>query len=293
MAFGFGLWQNIEDAYLYLMNHYEVGDRVFLFGFSRGAYTVRSVAGLLRLIGLLRRGNDNLVRHVVEMFKRTDSKTFGIAPKFKAVFSRECKPYFVGIWDTVSSVGWIYDPVKLPYTRSNPDIQVGRHAISIDERRCFFRQNLWGPPEAGQDLKQVWFAGVHSDVGGGYPEKESGLSKISLEWVVREAMNAGLVVDDAKLDKILGRTDDRYARADASGLMHKSLRGFWKVLEFWPKRYVNMRKDPPVTEWKIPRSEARWIAEGSLIHETVFGRKRALGGGYEPSNLPKQYVTES
>lgn len=110
---------------------------------------------------------------------------------------RECKPWFVGVFDTVSSVGWIENPVRLPYTADNPDIEYGRHAIAIDERRAFFRTNLWrrrgNPPASGpRDLKQVWFPGVHSDVGGGYPESESGFSKIALKWMVDEAVAAGL-----------------------------------------------------------------------------------------------------
>jgi uncharacterized protein (DUF2235 family) len=111
----------------------------------------------------------------------------------------------VGVWDTVSSVGWAWDPLHIPYTAKNPDLRIGRHAVSIDERRCFFRQNLWSAALPGQDIKQVWFAGVHSDVGGGYAEAESGLAKISLEWMLCEAGTAGLILDRAKAAVVLGR----------------------------------------------------------------------------------------
>ena len=89
--------------------------------------------------------------------------------------------------------------MRLPYTADNPDIEIGRHAIAIDERRAFFRTNLWrlnnSPPVSGpKDLKQVWFVGAHSDVGGGYPEAESGLAKIALAWMIKEAEMAGLQV---------------------------------------------------------------------------------------------------
>ena len=108
----------------------------------------------------------------------------------------DCKPWFVGVWDTVSSVGWLENPLKLPYVTNNPDIQIGRHAIAIDERRAFFRNHLWrkaDPPKAAGpvDLKQVWFPGCHSDVGGGHPEAESGLAKLTLEWMIAEAKPAG------------------------------------------------------------------------------------------------------
>jgi uncharacterized protein (DUF2235 family) len=112
------------------------------------------------------------------------SRYFNLAADFKSTFAtRVCKPWFVGVWDTVSSIGWYENPLQLPFTGDNPDIEIGRHAIAIDERRAFFRTNLWipknPPPVHPGDLKQVWFPGVHGDVGGGYPEPESGLSKIA------------------------------------------------------------------------------------------------------------------
>jgi uncharacterized protein (DUF2235 family) len=127
-------------------------------------------------------------------------QAFSLADDFKATFSStECKPWFVGLWDTVSSVGWLDNQLKLPFTGQNPDIQIGRHAIAIDEHRAFFRTNLWmpKPPPADtgpKDLKQVWFPGVHSDIGGGYAEAESGLSKGPLVWMLKEATVAGLLV---------------------------------------------------------------------------------------------------
>src|SRR5207249_3609227 len=121
--------------------------------------------------------------------------------EFKRTMTRvECKPWFVGVWDTVSSVGWIENPLHLPYVSNNVDIEVGRHAIAIDERRAFFRTQLWIPDLTKawgpKDLKQVWFAGVHCDVGGGYPEAESGLSKIPLKWMLNEGKAYGLLVDN-------------------------------------------------------------------------------------------------
>jgi len=153
---------NVGDAYRYLINVYEEGDNVFLFGFSRGAYTVRALGGVLYMYGLLRPGNDGLIPYIIAMLAKKTRKaagmthTFQVADEFKATFCRPCPPHFVGVWDTVSSVGWIWDPLKLPYTGQNPDMATGRHALSIDERRCYFRNNLWGPQLPGQDIKQVW-----------------------------------------------------------------------------------------------------------------------------------------
>src|SRR4029077_5218668 len=120
-------------------------------------------------------------------------------------------PWFVGVWDTVSSVGWIENPVHLPYSADNPDIEHGRYALAIDERRAFFRTNLWrrgSNPAAAhgpKDELQVWFPGVHCDVGGGYGEQESGLSKLALEWMLDEAVPLGLLVDVGRVDVMLGR----------------------------------------------------------------------------------------
>src|SRR5262249_8104846 len=142
---------------------------------------------------------------------------FDLAAQFKDHFCRPCSPYFVGVWDTVSSVGWIENPLHLPYTSNNPDIQIGRHAIAIDERRAFFRTNLWHPTPTGgpKDLKQVWFPGVHCDVGGGYPELESGLSKIALEWLLKEAIGAGLITDPTRVNLILGHSGRGYVTPEA------------------------------------------------------------------------------
>jgi uncharacterized protein (DUF2235 family) len=212
LAFGAGLVNNVADAYRYLMNTYEAGDQVFLFGFSRGAYTARALAGVLHMFGLLCPGNEGLIPYITGLFaKRTRdaagmTHTFAIATGFKDTFCRPCPLHFVGLWDTVSSVGWIWNPVRLPFTAQNPDMYNGRHAISIDERRCYFRDNLWGPPLPNQDIKQVWFAGVHSDVGGSYPESGSGLSKIALAWMLREARQFGLLTDPKRVASILGQT---------------------------------------------------------------------------------------
>ena len=241
-AFGYGLEADIRDAYVFLMNNFENGDYVFLFGFSRGAYTARAVASLLHMYGLIAKGNEPLVPYAIRMLmainnlERTrddradqEESYFRLARDFKDTFStRDCKPRFVGLWDTVSSIGWYENPLRFPFSADNPDIEIGRHAIAIDERRAFFRTNLWmprnPPPQSGpKDLKQVWFPGVHDDVGGGYPEPESGLSKLALEWMLKEAISAGLLVDPAQMSRVLGRSGGGYAPPDTNAIMHESL----------------------------------------------------------------------
>jgi uncharacterized protein (DUF2235 family) len=152
------------------MRRFEPGDRVYLFGFSRGAYTARALCGMLHIVGLLTEDSEALIPYAIRVIKRRHID-FRVAAEFKNTFSQDCKPHFVGVWDTVSSVGWVYNAVRFPFVNAgkNPDFHIIRHAVSIDERRAFFRQNLFGlANNPQQDVKEVWFAGVHSDVGGGY-----------------------------------------------------------------------------------------------------------------------------
>jgi uncharacterized protein (DUF2235 family) len=306
-AMGWGLEADIRDAYVFLMNHFEEGDQVFLFGFSRGAYTVRAVAALLHMYGLIRSGNEPLVPYAIRMmmaitsirdkgrggserFAKLLDNYFSMAKAFKDHFClKTCNPHFVGVWDTVSSVGWIESPVRLPYTADNPDIAIGRHAIAIDERRAFFRSNLWHPklPAGGpKNLKQVWFTGVHCDVGGGYPEAESGLSKIALEWMLREAKQAGLLTDQVKEDLVLGKSGAGYVRPDSQAVMHESLTGAWRLAEFVRKRHYDWERKKEGRRMNLFRR--RTIPPGALVHKSVFER----GGGYK-SRLPSDAVLET
>lgn len=290
LAFGYGLMDHVTSAYIFLMNHYkdledheDVPDNVYLFGFSRGAYTVRALAALLHMFGLIRLGNECLIPYALEMFRARirNGQPFEVAQHFKSTFSRECKPHFLGVLDTVSSVGWIYDPLKLPYTAHNPDIAVVRHAVSIDERRCAFRQNLW-QPQPPQDSKQVWFAGYHTDLGGGY----AGLPNITLQWLLREASNAGLRLTAQAQASIPSISQPNDCCAEA----HNSMTIYWLPLEIIPRRHWDTRLTPPRYKWHIPLCEPRYIAEGSVLHYSVTQRKEK--SGYNPPNLPKTYAVE-
>jgi uncharacterized protein (DUF2235 family) len=298
LAFGMGLLSNVGDAYRYLMNTYEDGDCVYLFGFSRGAYTVRALAGVLHMYGLLYPGNDGLIPYILRMYakKTRDASgmthTFARADGFKAAFCRDCPLQLVGVWDTVSSVGYVWDPVRLPYTAQNPDMKNGRHAVSIDERRCYFRNNLWGAQLPGQTLKQVWFAGVHSDIGGSYLEAESGLSQIALEWMLCEAVSLGLLVDPVRADFVLGRpgsasppagSQPSPVRPDPLAKIHNSLTLVWWLVEFLPHKYYDFAERQ--AKWRIPLGARRTIPDGSVLHTTVK-EKLQLDQDYRPTNLP-------
>jgi uncharacterized protein (DUF2235 family) len=297
LAFGAGLLPNVGDAYRFLMDTYEEGDRLYLFGFSRGAYTARALAGILHMYGLLHQGNEGQIPYITRMFgKKTRAhgrfqSGIAVARGFKATFSREVAVDFIGVWDTVSSVGWIYDPVKLPYTANNPSVLVGRHAVSIDERRCFYRDNLWGKAGEHQNLRQVWFAGVHSDVGGSYPEPQSGLSKITLGWMVSEGIRHGLEVNPSRRTEILGEdpAHPEYVRPDPDAELHRSLHGVWWLLEVFPHRYYDWttRKQ----RWRIPLGAPRTIPDGAMIHGSVLVRMANGGLKYSPP-LPPGYQVE-
>ena len=299
LAFGAGFTANLSDAYRYLMNTYRRGDKVFLFGFSRGAYTARALASVLHTCGLLSRGNEGLILYMMRMFARASrnrakgSRTLAVAHDFKKAFARDVLIDFVGVWDTVSSIGWIYDPVVLVDDGRNPIVRVGRQAVSIDERRCLYHDKLWGPPfqpcepeyRVPQDIKQVWFAGVHSDVGGSYPEEQSGLSKLALEWMLREAVQFGLKIDRRRARTIL----HGLASPNPTAPLHNSLKGAWWLLEYLPQRYFD--KLTKTEKWRIPVGVSRSIPEGSLIHESVLERMQ-LAGDYRPLNLPSQFGVE-
>jgi uncharacterized protein (DUF2235 family) len=282
MAIGYGLANDIRDAYVFLMNHYRHGDRLFIFGFSRGAYTARAVASLLEMYGLIRSGNEPLVPYAIRMMmgieraRRDDGaheqaidEYFALAHDFKSTMSVECRPWFVGVWDTVSSVGWIANPLKLPYIANHPGVEIGRHAIAIDERRAFFRSHVWHPPLDGRprgpkDLKQVWFPGVHCDVGGGYPEQESGLAKVALKWMLDEAQAAGLAVDAAKRRRMLGDDGAPFVKPDALAPAHESLTGAWHLAEYLPKRHFD--RDSRSEAWRMNLHRRRTMPPGALVH---------------------------
>jgi uncharacterized protein (DUF2235 family) len=285
LAIAWLLSEHVTDAYRFLMRYYQEGDRIYIFGFSRGAYTARAVAAMLYKVGLLTQGNEDLIPFAWDMFKRErDEKLHG---GFKKTFCRPVQVHFLGLWDTVSSVGWALAPQHLPYTENNPGVDMVRHAVALDERRAYFVQNLWGHIPA--DVTQIWFPGVHCDVGGGYPENESGLSAIALKWMVGEAQAAGLILDPQMMATVLPQqnTPGSYVAPFAGDPPHESLSGLWWVVEFIPKPY----KDPAANfakRWMIHAGRHRYVADGAKIHVSVFERMK-LVPGYKPPNLPANY----
>lgn len=245
-ATGAGLDRNIMSAYHWLCRNYVSEDRVYLFGFSRGAYTVRSLAGLVSLAGLLDldgvESPDEAWKRVERVFQRgyrdrreTRKDWKNQNWKFHSLGGDENLPiHMVGVWDTVGALGIPNDLALLNLldasdehmfhdTRLGPSIQHARHAVALDEIRASFQPTLW-INEHGNDLKQVWFPGVHCDVGGGY--RETGLSDGALKWMIEEAAAVGLGFDEQMVDQI---------EPDARGVMHESYTDVFKLLPNQPR----------------------------------------------------------
>ena len=335
LAFGAGFQANVLDAYRYLMEVYNDGDEIYLFGFSRGAYTARALAGMLHGYGLLCRGNEGHLIYAWNMFhdeaKRT-RKLLKVAPKtgvadqrshtiqrnyaFAETYSRKVSIRFMGLWDTVSSVGWIYSPLRLLDMAQNPIVQVGRHAVSIDERRAFYRDNLWGRPvniddpewpeqlrDQGiyQDLTQVWFPGAHSDVGGSYPQDETAPANETLRWMIGELVKHGAELCQERVDMVLG-TPSGFFSADAiytpppapDHCLHNQLKGLWWILEGFPQQYYD--KEDATILWRVPYGVPRAIPDGSIIHGSAVRRLYRTTPGeipYTPLNLTSDQVQQA
>jgi uncharacterized protein (DUF2235 family) len=312
LALGAGLDRNVLSAYEFIVNHYKDGDSLYLFGFSRGAYIVRVLAGFINSVGLLRTTEVNLAGYAFVGYKKiVENAGFEAVRLITQALRTERPPIrFLGLWDTVSSIivprrDRMYLPSmrQLAYTATNPSIESVRHAVAIDERRRMFRAYLWqeeqqyfgGPFDNGtavaQDVKQVWFPGVHADIGGGYAEAESGLSKLTLEWMIDESPD-GLKFSTQSVNQIVkGRkrqgSTHRYAAPDPLATMHESLDGGWHIPEWLPKR-TKHREDPGRNSFLgiyLPRGEPRGIPADSSIHRSVEIRMNA-DPSYRPPNLP-------
>lgn len=278
---GTSLENNVIDAYKYLMDNYLEGDKIFLFGFSRGAYTVRKLSGVLQMFVLLHRGNSNHLRYILEVYSKGE-KMFAVAEEFTKIFAKPVEIEFLGIWDTVVSKGGLINWYKsFPYSRELSICKVVRHAVAIDERRKHFKYSETDPKHKNQ--KQVFFAGVHCDIGGGYPEE--GLSKICFEWIIREVRPLGLHFDDNKFAKIVSQHP-----INISQKLHDSLTVRFKIADLIPR--FRLKRDGKKFHWKLDCSlwPLRKIPEGSLIHQSVFDKINL--GDYQPQNLPINFRIE-
>ena len=247
-AFGTGLSRNIKECYRFLVENYSPDDALYLFGFSRGAYTARSLAGLVRNCGILRREHADRLEDAYRLYRRRSDEhhpTGTEARIFRRMYAHEDEDIeirFLGVWDTVGSLGI---PVQIPLltrlwsfhdTKLSSCVRSACHALAIDEKRRPFEPTLWQQQAHATDqaLEQVWFAGVHSDVGGGY--RDSALSEIALLWMVERAREAGLAFRPDQFTSPPGEVDPDARRLgqqvapDALGAIHESRKGAYRLL---------------------------------------------------------------
>jgi uncharacterized protein (DUF2235 family) len=220
-AFGAGLEFNIVQGYKFLAAQYEDGDEVYVLGFSRGAYTARSLVGMIRNCGLVQKNLVDLKVGIAYGIYRTrdDGPDSSTAQLFRSMCSREITVKFVGVWDTVGALGiplHIMEKFNLKFYEFH-DAQLNRlvenayHAIAVDEHRKDYDVCLWNPREKPQQtIEQRWFIGAHSDVGGGYTDRR--LSDITLKWMQDKASALGLALTPVEVGQknYLGPYTDSY-----------------------------------------------------------------------------------
>jgi uncharacterized protein (DUF2235 family) len=207
-ATGRGIHKNILDGYRYIVQNYAANDKIYLYGFSRGAYTVRALSGLINNCGILKRADARLISEAWKIYKSPQSKNHPDGEAAKQFRNNYChasrKIHFIGVWDTVGALGIPFSLMGLLEshdefydTKMGSNVSIARQALAIDEQREDFQPTIW-TPRAGVDLKQVWFSGVHADVGGSYPpdkKTHAMASDVPLSWMLDESTSAGLKVE--------------------------------------------------------------------------------------------------
>jgi len=304
-AFGWGFTRNVKHLYTELVHVYQPGDKIYLFGFSRGAYTVRALCGLIEYCGILdlnRCGMDKLKNQVdecwrvfrKEAFKRAtqpqrerskpsnedDERERARRDRLGAVIHDRYAPNgaipieFLGVWDTVGAVGapfdelreilnWIY-PMRFSELTPSSHIKRACHALSVDEQRRTFQPELWNEKNiVNTKVDQVWFAGVHSNVGGGYPKQ--GLSLVALDWIMAESEKYGLRFIQA---------DREYVRThqDVHGKLYDSRAGLGMYYRWEPRDIAKLCR---LHEAGPPK-----------IHISLFERIANGTDAYAPGNIP-------
>lgn len=264
---GKGIDKNIMDCYRFIVHNYEPGDQLYLFGFSRGAYTVRSLGGLIRNCGILRRKFAGRIDAAYELYRQRGKASSPSEDKARDFRARNAWAdisgiEFIGVFDTVGSLG-----IPAPFlgtlgtarylfhdTEPSSIIRHARHAVAIDENREDFSPALWSH-KPSIDLKQVWFSGVHTDIGGGYADHS--LGDHAGAWIATEAEATGLVLEPHLYEDL---------RPDYRASKHNEYKGFYRVM-----RRSQVRK----VETALHRSvKQRW--EDSTVRCASPALKRLL-----------------
>ena len=279
--FGFGLSRDIRDTYRFIVQNFSPGDEIFFFGFSRGAYTARSTAGLIRNCGILRRAEADRVDQAYALYRSRNHRTRprGIeAQLFRRTYSQETRIRFIGVWDTVGALGIPLSGLRLVNlvnrrwrfhdTELSPTVDAAFQALAIDELRGPFRPAIW--TRTGNQLcEQVWFPGAHSDIGGGNPDPA--LSEIALLWIAQRARACGLAFEPDAFALLESGADDlrhtgRYVAPNPNGPLHASRTGCYRLLA------------PSLRNMGVTDSRHEYIASPAIarLRQTT---------GYTPANL--------
>ncbi len=317
-VFGVGLGRNVRELYAFLCrNHASPQDEIFLFGFSRGAFTARIVAGLIAHQGVRHITDEAELARWVDHAYRANRLRIALAqvgfirgPLFRLVGRvrdrlRGDRPFaapqtfpdikLVGVWDTVAAYGgpivemvrgfdrWVW-PLSMPDYRLSPKVLAARHALSLDEEREAFLPLPWDEvtSEKPGRIRQVWFAGVHSDIGGGYAD--DALSGIALAWMLGEAKAQGLAFAPAAEAAIAGS-------ANAWGPMHDSRSGVGAVYRYQPRSINALMGLTPKSPLRDPASGNRPLIEQPVVHGSVLSRIKDPDG-YAPIVLPTTFREE-
>ena len=304
-AFGFGLMRNVIEMYKYLCRNYKPGDEgqvpadsVYLFGFSRGAFTVRVLAGFIAHAGLCtvfesERELDQIAktnfRHYRRKYKhgylsRIWDAIFGGGVKLREGLKAHIR--FIGVWDTVDAyalpideLAIIWDiliyPIRFPDRELSAKVDRACHAISIDDDRHTFHPVLWDESKEENDrIQQVWFSGVHSDVGGGYPRNSQAL--VTLDWMLTQveadSEGEGLIFIEAIRHQYK-------SQSDWNGPLHNSRAGLAVYYRYKPRNIAQLSNDV----------ETGVFIQKPKIHDSVFERIRGRALPYAPSGIPESY----
>jgi uncharacterized protein (DUF2235 family) len=272
-AFGTGIERNVRSLYRSILYNWEPGDELFFFGFSRGAFTVRTLAGFMYDVGLLEKDDDYYLPDVYKCYERGYKPG---SPERDKVFrnikvKRSCPPIkFIGVWDTVGALGapgllgHLFNSGKYRYHQVglNPCIANAYHALAIDEHRKPFAPSVWKrPADWTGSLEQAWFAGVHTNVGGS--ATPDGLANEALHWMVEKAESLGLTFDDAFL---------AHYRPCFDSIMQKSMTFMYRLLG------------------QAERRMGQYSGDGEEVHQSAIDRMKFAASDYDPANL-KAYLT--
>jgi uncharacterized protein (DUF2235 family) len=321
-AFGIGLRRNVISLYKFACRNYQAtGDEIHVFGFSRGAFTIRVVIGLIIDQGLIPAGNisetelDRLARRAYRDYHKKHFHTnWGLIIKqIRKWLGREIKPdtkvpagrnvpdiRFLGLWDTVAAYGlpvdemtrgvsqWIW-PLEIPSHTLHPSVKRACHALSLDDERTTFHPVLWDEKKENvqtgtsrltntERLSQVWFAGVHANVGGGYPDDS--LAHIPLYWIMQEAKACGLVFKTANPDALAETKEAQ----DKDGRLYDSRSGTGSYYRYGPRRLSRLCNEV----FSRTLDDEVSIATPK-IHESVFRRIKNHAHVYAPIGIPHDY----